>query len=70
MPYDDGMRDRIAAAQCATPSLFVWGNSDELVLAARSKQLSAAFAAAAIQTYEHGGAHMVRCLSQGFATQL
>lgn len=62
MPYDDGMSERIADAQCSVPSLFVWGTSDELVPAARSKQLSAAFDAAATQTYEHGGAHMVRRL--------
>lgn len=62
MPYDDGMSERIAEAQCSTPAFFVWGTADELVPAPRSKQLAAAFNAASIQSYEHGGAHMVRCL--------
>ena len=62
MPYDEAMRAGIVEGKCAVPSLFIWGTSDELVPAERSKQLSAAFDAAGLQSYEHAGAHMVRCL--------
>ena len=70
MPYDAAMSERIAEAQCAVPSLFVWGTADELVPAARSKQLAAAFDAAAVRTFEHKGAHMVPSCSGEFKAAL
>ena len=61
MPYDKSMSARILEGKCSIPSLFVWGTSDELVPAERSKQLAAAFDEPGLQSYEHAGAHMVRC---------
>lgn len=60
MPYDESMSGMIIEAESSVPTLFVWGASDEMVPSERSKQLAAAFDPAAIQTYEHAGAHMVR----------
>lgn len=70
LPKDPKYADILSSCMVKTPTLFVFGEQDQLIPPERTQQLMDTFDSAFTQQYQHSGGHMVPTCTGSFKQAL